>query len=110
MDSLLYDWLSRQSGFEAEGAAIAIDGKTVRGSHDGDRKAIHLLSAFLHEQAVTIAQVSVDEKTNEIPALKDLLEPMQIQGAIITVDAIHTQTESARFVVKDKNADYLFTV
>ena len=110
LDSLLYDWLSRQSGFEAEGAAIAIDGKTVRGSHDGDRKAIHLLSAFLHEQAVTIAQVSVDEKTNEIPALKDLLEPMQIQGAIITVDALHTQTESARFVVKDKRADYLFTV
>ena len=110
LDTLLYSWLSKQSGFEALGAAIAIDGKTVRGSHDGDRKAIHLLSAFLHEQAVTIGQVSVDEKTNEIPALKNLLNPMQIEGAIITADAMHTQSESSRFIVKDKNADYLFTV
>lgn len=109
LDKQLYAWFSQQSGFEAAGSAIAMDGKTVRGSHDGDRKAIHLLSAFLHEQEVTIAQVSVGEKTNEIPAMKDLLNPMQIEGAILTSDAIHTQSESARFIVKDKNADSLFT-
>jgi hypothetical protein len=110
MDNKLYGWLGLQSGFEAAGSAIAVDGKTVRGSHDGGRKAIHLLSAFLHEQEVTIAQVSVSEKTNEIPAMKDLLAPMPIQGAIITADAIHTQSETARYIVKEKEADYLFTV
>jgi hypothetical protein len=110
IDRILYAWLSQQSGFEALTAAIAIDGKTVRGSHDGDHKAIHLFSAFLHEQAITVAQVAVSEKTNEIPALKDLLGPMQIEGAVITADAIHTQSESARFIVKDKKADYLLTV
>ena len=110
LDNKLYGWLSLQSGFEAMGAAIAVDGKTVRGSHDGERKAIHLLSAFLHEQEVTIAQVNVSEKTNEIPAMKDLLAPLPIQGAIITSDAIHTQSETARYIVKEKGADYLFTV
>jgi len=110
LDSKLYGWLSLQSAFEAATSAIAVDGKTVCGSHDGGRKAIHLLSAFLHEQEVTIAQVSVSEKTNEIPAMKDLLAPLPIQGSVITSDAMHTQSETARYIIKEKEADYLFTV
>jgi hypothetical protein len=110
MDEKLYGWLGQQNGFEAQGVALAVDGKSVRGSRDGHHKAVHLLSAFLHEQEVTIAQTEVGAKTNEIPALQDLLGPMKIAGAIVTADAMHTQSETARFLVKDKGADYLFTV
>jgi hypothetical protein len=110
-DSKVGGWLALQSAFQAEvKKAIAVDGKTARGSHDGEKKAVHLLSAFLHEQKVTIAQLQVSEKTNEIPAIKDLLMPLPIQGALVTADAMHTQTETGRFIVKDKGADYLFIV
>ena len=57
-----------------------------------------------------IAQLQVEEKTNEIPKLPELLAPLPIQGALITADAIHTQTESARYIVEEKKADYLFIV
>jgi hypothetical protein len=110
LDERLYAWLAEQAGFKAELAAIAIDGKTVRRSHDNGKKAVHLLSAFLHEQEVTIGQRSVDEKTNEIPAVKDLLDPLPIEGSVITADALHTQAETARYLVRDKGADFLFTV
>ena len=53
---------------------------------------------------------SVDEKTNEIPELRALLAPMAIDGLIVTADALHTQTETARFITEDKKADYVFTV
>ena len=57
-----------------------------------------------------VAQVAVGEKTNEIPCVKPLLGDMNIEGAVITADALHTQKESARFIVEDKKADYVFTV
>jgi predicted transposase YbfD/YdcC len=54
--------------------------------------------------------VAVGEKTNEIPCIKPLLADLNIEGAVITADALHTQKESARFIVEDKKADYVFTV
>lgn len=90
--------------------AIAIDGKTLRGSRDGDKKAVHLLSALLHEEKVVVAQRSVGEKTNEIPELKKLLDPLNIEGAVVTVDALHTQEETARYLVREKKADFVMTV
>src|SRR5881296_3647336 len=92
------------------GQSIAIDGKTVRGAHDAGQRAPHLLSAILHEEAVVIGQIEVEGKTNEIPKLPELLAPLPLEGAVITADAIHTQTESARYIVEQKKADYLFTV
>jgi len=101
-------WMMRQ--YPLAGRRIAIDGKTLRGAHDAGQKAPHLLSAILHEEAVVIAQLQVEEKTNEIPKLPELLAPLPIEGALITVDALHTQTESARYIVEEKKADYLFIV
>ena len=92
------------------GRRIAIDGKTLRGAHDAGQRAPHLLSAILHEEGVVIAQLQVEEKTNEIPKLPELLAPLPIEGALITVDALHTQRESARYIVEEKKADYLFIV
>ena len=92
------------------GRGVAVDGKSVRGAHDAGQRAPHLLSAILHEEAVVIGQLEVEEKTNEIPKLPELLGPLPLEGAIITADAMHTQTESACFIVETKKADYLFIV
>lgn len=59
---------------------------------------------------MVIAQCPVDSKTNEIPALQTLLDPLDIKDHVVTCDALHTQKDTARYIVKEKNADYLFTV
>jgi hypothetical protein len=88
---------------------IAIDGKTVRGSHNGAQKAICLLSAVIHKEGVVFAQEQVDEKTNEIKHVKPLFENIDIEGSVVTADALHTQTDIADYLVEEKKADYLFT-
>lgn len=107
LDEALGQWLFEQVKAPE---AIAIDGKTLRGSRRPDGSQIHLLSAFLHQQGATIAQIEVGAKTNEIPEIKRLLEPLHIEGVVVTGDAMHTQRETARFIVESKKADYLFTV
>ena len=89
---------------------MAVDGKTLRGAHDFGQQAVHLLSAIVHDQAVVIGLIAVEEKTNEIPKLPELLEPVPLQGAVVTADAMHTQHETARHLVEDKHADYLLFV
>jgi hypothetical protein len=108
VDAKTGDWIAHQRPLAGRG--IAIDGKTLRGAHDAGQRAPHLLSAILHVEGVVIAQLQVEEKTNEIPKLPELLAPLPIEGALITVDALHTQTESARYIVEEKKADYLFIV
>lgn len=107
-------WLLERSVLQnpqgIRGCCIAMDGKTLRGSHDGEQKAIHLLSAVLHKEGVIIAQDKVDEKTNEIKHVVPLFEKLNIEGAIVTADALHTQKDIAKYLVEQKKADYLFTV
>ena len=57
-----------------------------------------------------IPALGIDEKTNEIPMVKPLLQDLDIKGAVVTLDAMHTQRETARFLVEDKKADYVMTV
>jgi predicted transposase YbfD/YdcC len=68
------------------------------------------LSAILHQDAVVVAQAAVPATTNEIPTLPALLEPLPLAGAVVTADALHTQVETACFLVEAKHADYVFTV
>ena len=75
-----------------------------------DATRVHLLSAFLHGQGVTVAQREIPAKTNEIPEIKPLLEPLDLSARVVTADALHTQRETARFLVEDKQAHYLLTV
>jgi hypothetical protein len=107
-DKLIYGWLAKISLEKAE--VISLDGKTLRGSHDGKSKAIHLLSALLMDEKITISQANVGKKTNEIPVLKETLQNLDIENKIITADAMHTQSETARVIVKEKKANYIFTV
>ncbi len=94
----------------ADDQAIAIDGKTLKGAKRDNGTQVHLLSAFLHNQAVTVNQLEVGEKTNEIPMIKPLLNNLDIKGTVVTADALHTQAKTARYIVEDKHADYLFIV
>lgn len=90
--------------------AISVDGKTLRGARRDNGTKVHLLSAFLQQQAVTISQVEVGEKTNEIPMIQPLLDKLNIKGAVVTADALHTQVKTAKYIVEAKHADYLFIV
>jgi hypothetical protein len=105
VDTQLGLWLAQNCPLA--GRAIAADGKTLRGSHDTGTKPIHLLSAILHQEALVVGQIMVEEKTNEIPKLSDLLNPLPLQGAVVTADAMHTQKETSRYIVEEKQADYL---
>jgi len=86
-------------------AAIAVDGKTLRGArHDGG--AVHLLSAMTHAEGATVAQRDVDQKTNEITGFRPLLENLDLTGVVITADALHAQRDHARFLAA-KGAHYV---
>jgi len=108
LDAQIGQWLLAQCC--REGLAISVDGKALRRAHDSGEAAPHLLSAILHQEGIVVAQREVGEKTNEIPELPRLLEPLPLPGAVVTADALHTQQDTARYIVETKKADYLFTV
>lgn len=108
LDRDIGQWLSQ--AHPLSGRALAVDGKTLRGGHDSQKPAPHLLSAILHQEAVVLGQISVEAKTNEIPKLPQLLDPMPLEGTVVTADALHTQQQTARYLVEKKKADYLFIV
>lgn len=90
---------------------IAIDGKTVRRSYDRTKGkgAIHLVSAWASQNGVVLGQVKVDEKSNEITAIPELLKMLDIQGCIISIDAIGTQKEIVTTIL-EQGGDYLLAV
>jgi predicted transposase YbfD/YdcC len=102
-------WLASQIGIDPAETVIALDGKTLRGARNGQGKAPHLLAAMICGARAVIAQRDVDHKTNEITQVKPLLDQTDISGALVTADALHVQRQTARWLVEDKGADYLFT-
>ncbi len=95
----------------AIGEVIAIDGKCLRRSYDkrDNKSAIHMVSAWAQGNRMVLGQVKVNEKSNEITALPKLLEMIDIAGAIVTADAMHTQTKTASLII-DKGADYVLAL
>lgn len=93
------------------GEIIPIDGKTIRGSYDRNqgKSALHVISAWASEQNLVLAQMKVEDKSNEITAIPALLELLDITGSIITIDAMGTQTEIAKKII-DKKADYVLAL
>jgi hypothetical protein len=82
---------------------VAIDGKTLRGSKGwGKGHPLHLLHAWSVEDRMCLAQVPVDEKSNEITAFPILVSQLELKGAVVTADAIHTQKASIKAVVDKK--------
>lgn len=105
-------WLEAQlmAGLEdAPSLVIALDGKAVCGARTAEGRAPHLLAAMITGAQAVIAQRDVDAKTNEITQVRPLLAGLDITGALVTADALHVQRDTARYLVEDKKADYLFT-
>ncbi len=89
--------------------AIAIDGKSLRGSKKQGAPAAHLLSAVGHQLGLTLGQVGVADKTNEIRAIQELFRELTLKDRVITVDALLTQREVAQTVI-DQGGDYVMVV
>lgn len=115
----LLDTEALQQGFAAWAASlraearevIAVDGKTLRGSKtspDGTG-ALHLVSAYATDAGLVLAQRAVDGKSNEITAIPELLDMLNLKGAILSIDAMGTQKEIARRIA-DKGADYVLAL
>jgi predicted transposase YbfD/YdcC len=102
------DWM--KALHEALGLSqIAIDGKTLRGSGVGGLKTLHLVSAWATANCLSLGQVAVDEKSNEITAIPKLLELLELNGAFVTIDAMGCQKAIAAKIVERKG-NYILTV
>lgn len=95
----------------ADGEVIAIDGKTLRRTFDRAQGlgALHLVSAWATANGLTLGQVAVDGKSNEITAIPHLLTILDLQGSVVTIDAMGCQKEFAAQIV-DKEADYVLAL
>jgi predicted transposase YbfD/YdcC len=104
------DWIANTVELKS-GQVIALDGKQLRRSHDHreGRAPIHMLSAWATENQLVLGQLRVDEKTNEITALPELLAALDVRGCIVTVDALGCQVEVAQTII-DRGGDYLFAL
>lgn len=93
------------------GQVIAIDGKVLRRSHDKaiGKAAIDMVSAWATENHLVLGQVKVEEKSNEITAIPQLLEALEVSGCIVTIDAMGCQTEIAEKII-DRGAQYVLSL
>ena len=110
LQGCLMEWTQAVSG-ELKIDHIAIDGKTMKHSGSPARgiKALHLVSAWSTEHSLTLGQVAVDDKSNEITAIPRLLELLTLEGALVTIDAMGCQKEIAQQIV-DAGGDYILPV
>jgi predicted transposase YbfD/YdcC len=104
------DWVRSVTRL-TKGEVVAIDGKQLRRSADlaVGKKAINMVSAWAEENRMVLGQVKVDEKSNEITAIPELLRMLEISGCIVTIDAMGCQTEIASEIIQ-KQADYVLAV
>jgi predicted transposase YbfD/YdcC len=106
----LLSWITALHEITA-GQIVAIDGKTLRRSFDaaGSKSAIHMVSAWATANQISLGQVVVDAKSNEITAIPQLLEMLEIKGCLVTIDAMGCQTKIAQAIL-DAKADYVLAV
>ena len=102
LSSCLINWISVERNSRG---TVAIDGKTICGSGNNKHKAYHVVSAFAAENQLTLGEICVEEKTNEITAVPELLDLIDVKGDIVTADAMSCQKKIAEKII-DKKADY----
>lgn len=110
LERQLGGWLQTQA---SSNEPVALDGKVLRGTRSkgpAPAQGRQLVAAFGHHSGVVLNQVEVPEKASEMQAVKPLLDPLELTGRVVTADALHTQLDTARYLVEDKGAHYLFTV
>lgn len=93
------------------GQTVAIDGKTLRGSHDktNAKCAIHMVSAWASDIRLVLGQLKTDDKSNEISAIPELIKTLALQGAVVTIDAMGCQKKITQTIIEEK-ADYVIQV
>lgn len=106
-ETLLREWVVQRC--PDLGEHLALDGKTLRASHDGDVPAVHLLALYAPKVRAVVGQIRVDAKTNEHKAALQLLGIVPVAGKIVTGDAMFCQTEVTEVLAKEK-ADYILQV
>jgi predicted transposase YbfD/YdcC len=99
------------SGNDIVGKTISLDGKTVCSTAKMEKykNPLHIVSAQIAELGITLGQQAVDGKSNEIPAVQELLKRLEIKGCMVVADAMHCQKETAKMIIESK-ADYLLNV
>ena len=104
-------WIASLVTESANGNMIAIDGKTVRRSHDRAKGLgpLHLVGAWATENGLSLGQVATEEKSNEITVIPELIDRIDVKGAVVTIDAMGCQKEIARKIV-DAKGDYVLAV
>ncbi|MHA6800194.1 ISAs1 family transposase [Bounagaea algeriensis] len=111
LDTGVGGWLDARTRVPGGRRALAIDGKTLRGSGGTEGPARHLMAAIDHHTGVVLGQVNVDSKTNEIPLFSPLCDQIgNLQGVAVTMDALHCQTAHAEHLLGERGAHYLVTV
>jgi len=105
LSECIRDWLEAHRS----GKVVNIDGKTIRGSGNDAHKAYHVVSAWVGEDRITLGEITVPEKSNEIPAVRELLDIIDIENTVVTADAMHCQSETANKII-EKQADYCLAV
>ncbi|MGC6031702.1 ISAs1 family transposase [Enterobacter kobei] len=103
------NWMNECHSMDED--VIAIDGKTLRGSYDKSRRrgAIHVISAFSAMNGVVLGQLKTDEKSNEIKAMPELIDLLDLKGKIVTTDAMGCQKDIAE-KIRNREGDYLLAV
>lgn len=93
------------------GEIVSIDSKTLRGSscNSSNQKAIHIVSAWANENEIVLGQIKTEDKSNEITAIPKLVELLELENTIITIDAMGTQKKIATAII-EKNADYILAL
>lgn len=109
VDAHLRSWLCTRTGTINGRRVIAVDGKTMRAARTSKDPAPHLLAALDHATGAVLTQQRVADKSNEIPSLPVLLEPLDMDGAVVTADAMHTQVDTAQWITR-RGGHYLLTV
>jgi len=108
-ETCFIEWVNSISEL-SKGQVIAIDGKTLRGAKSNGKKSpVHMVSAWASQNNLVLGQVRVNEKSNEITAIPKLLDTLLIEGNIITIDAMGTQTDIANKIIEN-GADYILAV
>ena len=104
------EWIRALGPLKA-GEVVSIDGKQMRGAKDipKGKEGLYMVSAWAAEQGIVLGQSKVDEKSNEITAIPELLDVLAVEGCVVTIDAIGCQTEIAQKIV-DQQADYMLAV
>jgi predicted transposase YbfD/YdcC len=111
LNNVFTKWVTTLLPESIKNLTIAFDGKTIRstGKTNKNDKPLHILSAYLCELGLTLSQKTVDEKSNEIPAMRELLGLIEIHGCMVVADALHCQTETAEAIIQN-GGDYLLNV